>query len=1796
MVDERTRSGAATRKPPKKPEKPRKKSTKIETKPKPKKTVAAKTRPKSNPKSKSNEGKAKKPKASASPKKRAPVKPKPAKSLPKKVDVEPQVKKRPASKPRTPKPPAKKPKSPPKPVKQKPAKPPPQKAKKSTPKKSSGGTRKPNRRMASLNARMMVNCLLRSYENDHTSADKPSSASVTVEKRSQAKVVKLKPVPKKPKPKAVKAAVKKDPNASRIVTPVEHVTKRLASLNASAIMSASYSAEPPKKKFPLPKKYVYGRPNRPYVGIPLYFEAYTVRGFSVPSRLGCMTAYLLYQLLTGQPKSPERQEVNEAESVEATKRRKPEASNVSQKKKPAKKTEASGNSSESPFPVSGLYFNGKPCVAAAQRTETVAAGSLDGLGSKYMQSRIQAIRYSSSCSMSAGALPDGVVRQSTVVEEQTLVGPHVMPGCASPPTVFQPNLTQLPMGGQVVHWDRHMEHKCRMVAQDGYTPLGAMMGMAHGIPSSCKHPLLLPKDSAHFTAEVFQPAGPMIEASAPVHEWTSQPSTSTSPRSEPSSPGRLVKPVAQHVTAAPKPSTSAHVAPYVALAAQPVFPFAAPLWQGVQTAWHPPVSYYQAGFVDALHAQMPGQFLSAFATPYGQVPKFGPWCSPVMARPVLYKYGMSPFPTAGISTGPMPPSSGAQTSQVSAPEPAMPASSTVTFVTPAPQPGPTFSQVPKNGPTGPRSDGSRGPVRNRSPRPEVLTSKSSEPRSATRNFRVAMGAAAGIHLFASEKDGVLVDVHAVNLDKRCDWKPGKKPATAPKKGSLLLSRPKPRLRPEPKRVEETGRSSHAQLLKATETVIDVLKSNGITVRKPKLKEKSPKPIFAKKPSKKPRKKVVKEDVPAALQPVAENSQFPKWSNGWAWCGEAKDGLVYLKVVADGFSTFVEGDQAPVMRKCYQAIVHQQGDVVRVRDCILLRSGTRKLDLPFVAKVTALWESPGDREMMVSVLWYYRKEQTSASGNPLMHANEVFASRHCDVIVPACIEDKCYVLTFNEYSRYRAVIKMIEEGIVFMNSVVPEPSEPYSRQESLPKSHMPPDRVFFCRRVYDFQGKGEGGPMSKFCVVMASAGTDGSVDSDAVETFLTNLLSSTDFNPLLSFRKPLSILETDLQDELRWLVISYLRSSSCPDKIVSWLAGVICASIAPEELEPCEKPPTERRRDVPGYNVVKLVNLVRRKIFQVCGDLKRHSVPPGFRVEGDQDVKMNGAEKGAGDDEVDSGKEDSVARCLERIRATATSLDHISFSSSALKNKRAHMEDVLSIIPDLSALFGKNDCPCTAYCGVFDGHSGAHAALFAASHLHRHIVEHELYGSDLTEPIRKAFVETDRDFCERFRANGGSTGLVCVVREKKLYLGWLGDSEAMLYGNGGSHILWTPPHRPNDPSERARINAAGGCVTSVYGTWRVMGTLAISRAIEIKTTMMGFAVMVLFLVLVMHPDVSSGQCVVQDGCLHCSEACNADAVQASNFDGRIILTGPVLDFGYLSFFIIKKVELIKPTQCNGDFIASAVDPAELCISFAPVRDVSNVGPVSAFSTVAPEVATATTVPVTLVQMEATSVPFSLQVNTETSAPVPGFGMFMVTSTAATIFSPAATDQQTLTVPATVKPSILLSVPKNFSDLPETTLVSGDKADITITVLEGKAVLGAEFATELFSNWAIGLISGLAITAFGMVTGWVAYCLRKKPWLLPFLRAAEEVWRILMPLTTPASSPLPPQSSVEVVSNLISLDIVPDLLPPPADFVSDLESVLEEAQNSAVNLVLKERIPVEGFMRIWGYFGAGSLGLD
>ena len=102
-----------------------------------------------------------------------------------------------------------------------------------------------------------------------------------------------------------------------------------------------------------------------------------------------------------------------------------------------------------------------------------------------------------------------------------------------------------------------------------------------------------------------------------------------------------------------------------------------------------------------------------------------------------------------------------------------------------------------------------------------------------------------------------------------------------------------------------------------------------------------------------------------------------------------------------------------------------------------------------------------------------------------------------------------------------------------------------------------------------------------------------------------------------------------------------------------------------------------------------------------------------------------------------------------------------------------------------------------------------------------------------------------------RIRSGSTAVTALFHDNKLHVSWLGDSQALLV-RAGRAVEVMEPHRPEVEvsrrstnhalvhaascycanvslqSERKRIEEAGGFVLYL-GTWRVNGTLGVSRA-------------------------------------------------------------------------------------------------------------------------------------------------------------------------------------------------------------------------------------------------------------------------------------------------------------------------------------------------------------------------------
>ena len=154
-------------------------------------------------------------------------------------------------------------------------------------------------------------------------------------------------------------------------------------------------------------------------------------------------------------------------------------------------------------------------------------------------------------------------------------------------------------------------------------------------------------------------------------------------------------------------------------------------------------------------------------------------------------------------------------------------------------------------------------------------------------------------------------------------------------------------------------------------------------------------------------------------------------------------------------------------------------------------------------------------------------------------------------------------------------------------------------------------------------------------------------------------------------------------------------------------------------------------------------------------------------------------------------------------------------------------------------------PTCRFFGIFDGHSGEAAAELATSmlwpKLQALLVElQQQQPTPETHPpeealeraMREAFEATDaRILAEAGEA--GSTAAVALVLGERLCVAHIGDSRTVLCRS--ERVGWsTADHKPDEPAERARIEAAGGHVATpqVAGQInvpRLNGVLSVSRA-------------------------------------------------------------------------------------------------------------------------------------------------------------------------------------------------------------------------------------------------------------------------------------------------------------------------------------------------------------------------------
>jgi len=170
--------------------------------------------------------------------------------------------------------------------------------------------------------------------------------------------------------------------------------------------------------------------------------------------------------------------------------------------------------------------------------------------------------------------------------------------------------------------------------------------------------------------------------------------------------------------------------------------------------------------------------------------------------------------------------------------------------------------------------------------------------------------------------------------------------------------------------------------------------------------------------------------------------------------------------------------------------------------------------------------------------------------------------------------------------------------------------------------------------------------------------------------------------------------------------------------------------------------------------------------------------------------------------------------------------------------RKYMEDVFSVAYQQTE--DEKDLEY-AYFGIFDGHGGREAALYAKTHLMDAITSNRNFWSDddqlVLKAIREGFLTTQQNMWKALPtwkktnqghpSTAGSTASVCFIKRGKLFIGHVGDSGIVLGERDPHHpSRWrakslTKDHKPDCNVELARIKSAGGKVVEKAGVPRVV---------------------------------------------------------------------------------------------------------------------------------------------------------------------------------------------------------------------------------------------------------------------------------------------------------------------------------------------------------------------------------------
>lgn len=183
---------------------------------------------------------------------------------------------------------------------------------------------------------------------------------------------------------------------------------------------------------------------------------------------------------------------------------------------------------------------------------------------------------------------------------------------------------------------------------------------------------------------------------------------------------------------------------------------------------------------------------------------------------------------------------------------------------------------------------------------------------------------------------------------------------------------------------------------------------------------------------------------------------------------------------------------------------------------------------------------------------------------------------------------------------------------------------------------------------------------------------------------------------------------------------------------------------------------------------------------------------------------------------------------------------LRYGLCSMQGWRVEMEDAHTAV--LGLPYGLKDW---SFFAVFDGHAGAKVSAYCAEQLLEHIIANEDFMGkldvtagtevqpsleDVKKGIKTGFLSLDskmRTMPEMVSGEdrSGSTAVCAIVSPSHIFFANCGDSRAVLC-RGGKSAFATTDHKPINPTEKERIQNAGGSVM----IQRVNGSLAVSRAL------------------------------------------------------------------------------------------------------------------------------------------------------------------------------------------------------------------------------------------------------------------------------------------------------------------------------------------------------------------------------